>query len=241
MQKTATNSESKARLSSKVEDALRARLKSGEYALGTRLPSEAQLCEEFSVSRTVVREAIASLRVEGKLRSRQGAGVFVSEPEQSSFLSFQNLDVEKVSTVIEMLELRLAIEVEAAALAAMRHSPAQIEKIIEASNVVERTLTAGEASAEQDFALHMAIAEASNNSRFVEILRAIGTFAIPRRALINERSGGMDKSYSELIITEHQAIVAAICDRDPNSARAATRTHLEGSQRRYRRLIRSDV
>jgi DNA-binding FadR family transcriptional regulator len=212
-------------------------LENGEYAVGARLPSEAQLCAEFEVSRTVVREAIASLRVEGRLRSRQGSGVYVAEAKRPSFISFGDLDAQKLSNVIEVLELRLAVEVESAALAAIRHAPAQIEDILEKANVLERCLQRQEPSSKQDFALHLAIARASNNQRIVELLEAIGLFAIPRHALINERLKGMEKSYSDLIADEHKSIVSAICQRDPDSARAAMRKHLDGSQQRYRNLL----
>ena len=77
---------------------------------GERLPSEAQLTEAFSVSRTVIREAIATLRADGLVEPRQGAGVFVLEPAETAQRPFQIVDVDKISSIIEMLELRTAVE-----------------------------------------------------------------------------------------------------------------------------------
>lgn len=116
----------------KVSEELRGQIAKGRYKTGERLPSEAQLTQEFGVSRTVVREAIASLRSDGLVEPRQGAGVFVLEPAPVERRPFHNVDLARVSSLIEMLELRTAVEGDAAGLAALRRSPAQEEKIIEA-------------------------------------------------------------------------------------------------------------
>ena len=98
----------------------------GQFPPGSRLPSEAQLTEAHGVSRTVVREAIAALRADRLVEARQGAGVFVLEAEvpAPTPLFLRNIDHERVSSMIELLELRTAVEVEAAGLAALRRSPA---------------------------------------------------------------------------------------------------------------------
>ncbi|NIB59842.1 FadR/GntR family transcriptional regulator, partial [Agrobacterium tumefaciens] len=112
----------------KVSEELRSQIAKGRYKTGDRLPSEAQLTQEFGVSRTVVREAIASLRSDGLVEPRQGAGVFVLEPAPVERRPFHNVDLARVSSLIEMLELRTAVEGDAAGLAAIRRSPAQEEK-----------------------------------------------------------------------------------------------------------------
>ena len=98
-----------------LRDALRSDIKSGRYQVGERLPSEAKLTEEHSVSRTVVREAIAALRGDGLVEPRQGSGVYVIEPPASIPAPFTKFDTFRLSSVIELLELRTAVEVEAAA------------------------------------------------------------------------------------------------------------------------------
>ena len=93
---------------------LREQIENGSFSVGDRLPSEAQLTDAFSVSRTVVREAIATLRADGLVEPRQGAGVFVLEPETTGLRPFQIIDADKISSIIEVLELRAAVEMEAA-------------------------------------------------------------------------------------------------------------------------------
>lgn len=232
-------SESGRTLVETVREALRDQIASGSYPPGARLPSEARMTQEFGVSRTVVREAISSLRADGLVEPRQGAGVFVLAPPAPVALPFQNIDFVRISSMIELLELRTAVEADAAALAAQRRSPAQEEKIIDCLREVERASMAGEVTADADFALHLAIAEATNNPRFGEFLSMIGSNLIPRKALADTETEPVAREYLDVISAEHQQIVGAILDGDEDAARATMRQHLKGSQTRYRALLRS--
>lgn len=213
-------------LAARTKAALHARIADGEFPVGARLPSEAKLCDEYGISRTVIREAIAALRFEGMVEPRQGAGVFVIDAGGRG-APFSDVDVGQLSSVVEMLELRTAVEVECAGLAAARHAPVQGEAMTDA-------LREGASTAAADLALHRAIAEATNNPRFVQFLELLGEQAIPRSAL----NGTEDEAYLQRIAEEHREIVEAILDRDAEAARSAMRTHLESSQKRYRALLR---
>ena len=213
---------------------LRARIDAGIYRPGDRLPTEPLLSAEFAVSRTVVREAVAALRADGLLMSRQGSGVFVLEPARSEQPALREVDQNRLSSVLALLELRIAIETEAAALAAQRCTPAQEERILSALAQLRREVAAGDLAASADFALHMAIAEASGNERFPEILAMLGAGIIPRAGV--GRPVNDDPGYLVALDGEHMAIIRAIQDRDPQAARQAMRDHLGQSQRRYRAL-----
>lgn len=224
-----------------VSDALRDRIAQGIYPSGTRLPSEAQMTNEFNVSRTVVREAVAALRADGLVEAKQGAGIFVLATRPDMELPFNNIDFERISNVIEMLELRAAVEVEAAGLAAVRRSPAQEERILDALRILRQKSATGQSTVAEDFDLHLAIADATNNPRFRDFLMMIGTSLIPRQALNEEPEATDDVSsqeYLEAIDAEHAAIVTAILDGNEQAARVAMRHHLKGSQSRYRSLLR---
>lgn len=228
-------------LTARLADNLRRSLASGQFPPGSKLPSEAQLSEAHGVSRTVVREAIAALRADRLVEARQGAGVFVLETPgvaPAGLLSVRNVDPDRVSSMIEMLELRTAVEVEAAGLAALRRSPAQEEAILDQHYAVRACLEAGTSSADADFALHLAIADATNNPRFREFLAMIGKNVIPRAALRADDGDSDQSAYIKLIDREHDAIVAAISNGDEETAREAMRRHLRGSQARYRALLR---
>lgn len=224
-------------LVAKVSNDLRQSIQAGTFLPGTKLPSEAKLTDAFGVSRTVIREAIAALRADGLVEAQQGAGVFVLEVQEQEVQPFQNLDYDRISSVIELLELRTGVEVEAAGLAALRRSPQQEETIIRCHNEILARLEAGQPSAEADFALHLAIADAANNPRFREFLSMIGSGVIPRAAL----QSGVDTSseaYIAHLHNEHALIIEAIFNGDENGARDAMRQHLKGSQMRYRALLR---
>lgn len=221
-----------------VANALRRAILAGEYQIGDKLPSEARLTEVHGVSRTVVREAIAALRSDGLVEPRRGAGVFVLEPVAAPGLPFQNVDHARISSIIELLELRGAVEVEAAALAAVRRSPAQEETILERHQAVGVCIANGEPTIAADFALHQAIAQATSNPRFVEFMVLTGENAIPRAAFAGA-NGEASEAYLSQIHEEHGRIVSAISNGDPQAAREAMRTHLQGSQRRYRLLLQN--
>jgi len=223
-------------LVARVSEALRAEIVEGRLKPGDRLPSEARLTEAHGVSRTVVREAIAALRADRLVEARQGAGVFVLEAVSPEPAPFQNIDYVRLSSVIEMLELRTAVEVEAAGLAATRRSAQQEERIIEAYRAVSAAVSVGESTVAPDYDLHLAIAEATNNPRFPEFLAMVGASVIPRRAV--QDAPDAPETYLTQLQDEHDRIVTAILAGDEEGARQAMRVHLRGSQNRYRALLR---
>jgi GntR family transcriptional repressor for pyruvate dehydrogenase complex len=224
-------------LVSRVGESLRTAIASGQYSPGDKLPSEVELTETHGVSRTVVREAVAALRSDGLVEVRQGAGIYVLSQEAPA-PSGRKIDRARVSSDLEVLEVRAPLEIEAAGLAAMRRSPAQEEAIFDCHRHILQCIEQNESIREADLALHFAIADATNNPLFRQHLEFHGTAAIPQsRATPGERSGEQT-AYRRMIHTEHEAIVVAISDRNEEAARNAMRDHLRGSQIRYRDVLR---
>ncbi|MBP2550994.1 DNA-binding FadR family transcriptional regulator [Neorhizobium galegae] len=228
----------KARLAEAVIAQLRLDIADGRLAAGAQLPTEPGLIERFGVSRTVIREALAELRAAGLIKAEQGRGVFVCDaaPGNEPFLSPE--DQGSIPKTLEMLELRVGIETESAALAAVRRSSAQ-EFEIRASNDEMADLVAAKASASQaDYDFHLAIARATNNSFYVNAMVRFGLAAIPRANLPNLASSHSE-AYLGQVVEEHARIADAISAQEPEAARAAMRRHLEGSQERYRAIARA--
>ena len=221
-----------------VAENLRAAILQGKYGLGDKLPSEAELTAAHSVSRTVVREAIAALRSDGLVEARQGAGVFVTANRIANGPVFQAIDPKKLSSTIELLELRTAVEVEAAGLAATRRSPAQEEAVYQCLADIDDCNRKGLPTTDADFAFHLSIADATNNPRFREFLEMLGRDAIPRRRLLEDNPGVADGAYLHMLQDEHRKIADAIAEGDDDAARQAMRTHLLGGQARYKRMLR---
>jgi DNA-binding FadR family transcriptional regulator len=225
------------KLSRRLFEQLAEQIKSGRFAPGARLPTEQALTQAAGVSRTVVREAVAALRAEGLVITRQGVGAFVSaEPQRAPF----RIEPERMQTladILNVMELRLGVEIESAGIAAERASRPQVKAIGAALEAIERAAAAGKSAVDEDLALHRAIAEATGNPEFARFLQFIGRHLIPRRTVsgLPERMGGQ-RAYLALIQEEHRRIYEAIRDRQPGAAREAMRRHLTRSLERYRKL-----
>ena len=109
------------RLTDRVKNGLIRMIAEDGLQPGDKLPPSDRLCEQFSVSRTVVREAIASLKAEGRLRSLRGSGVYVSEPPKPTGGNSMFMEApQDIGDVLDFMEFRMSVEIEAAGLAAER-------------------------------------------------------------------------------------------------------------------------
>src|SRR5262244_2394712 len=193
---------------------LSAEIVSGRLAPGAQLPTEQELIASAGVSRTVVREAIAALRAEGLVVTRQGAGAFVAEGSRRPF-RIDPADLGSLGEVLAVMELRTGIEVAAAHAA------------------IGRAIERGESAIDQDFAFHRSIAGATRNPQFGRFLEYLGRFIIPRQT-IRVASGAAERlAYLRAIQKEHLAILGAIRARSVAKARAAMHSHLSNSRKRY--------
>jgi DNA-binding FadR family transcriptional regulator len=212
-------------------------IRSGRLEPGARLPTEQELMAAMGVSRTVVREAVAALRAEGLVTTRQGSGAFVAADASRVPFRIDPDGLSSIGDVLEVMELRLAIEVEAAALAAERISPERLAPIARALGAIEAAIGRGEGAVNEDFAFHRAIAAASGNPRFAELLEYLGRHVIPRQSIrVAVSTPQEQRQYLMRIQKEHGRIHEAIRDGQSGEARRAMRTHLNRSLQRYRRL-----
>ena len=215
---------------------LAADITSGKLPPGSQLPTEQEMIKATGVSRTVVREAVAALRAEGLVVTRQGVGAFVADVARRPFRI--DLDgLHSLREVLDVMELRTGMEVEAAGLAAERGTAAQIRKIEAAFEAIARAIARGDGAVDEDFAFHRSIAEATGNAQFLRFLDYLGRHIIPRQS-IRVTSPRMKDSvaYLRTIQAEHRDIVDAIRASSPSQARAAMRRHLLKSRTRYQKL-----
>jgi DNA-binding FadR family transcriptional regulator len=229
----------KPKLAEIVVAQLRKQLAAGDFAQGAKLPTEQQLTEQFSVSRTVVREAIATLAADGIVEARQGAGVFVLSNPNAAFRQIGIDTGNRISDAINVLEVRMGIEIESAGLAALRRTNSQDALIHEAYHEFDRLLDAGIPTGKTDFDIHRAIAAATNNPFYVEMLDALGSRTIPCDVASPWGTESVvTREYQAGLQVEHYAIITAISEQDANAARTAMRHHLASSQQRYRQRLR---
>ena len=206
----------------------------GRLSPGARLPTEQELMAALGVSRTVIREAVATLRAEGLITTRQGIGSFVASLPPNALFRIESGQTESLADALHIMELRTAVETEAAGLAAERASPRQRRAIRQALTAIDTAIERGEAAVAEDFALHAAITDATGNPQFRRFLDFLGRFIIPR-ASVRIRALNL-RAYLMTFQQEHHAIVAAIDARSAEQARAAMRQHLMLSRERYRAL-----
>ncbi|WP_434456957.1 FadR family transcriptional regulator [Stutzerimonas urumqiensis] len=220
-----------ASLAHEIVDELTRRILAGTLRLGDKLPSENMLVKEYGVSRTVIREALSRLQTAGYVETHHGKGTFVVERVAQTGL---RLSHETAADVRWILELRMGVETQAVALAALRRTDAQLLGMRQALDDYEALASSGDSCVEADKRFHLAIAEATGNPYFTNILLHLGNVMIPRNRIDIRERGGSDLSrQAHLASVEHELIYAAIHRRDPDGARAAMWTHLTNSRERF--------
>ncbi|HVY99133.1 MAG TPA: FadR/GntR family transcriptional regulator [Dongiaceae bacterium] len=210
-------------LTDEIATVLRDRVLSGDLMAGDRLPSEQQLAESFEVSRPVIREAIARLKVDGLIDTKQGLGAFVAAGGRAPRFDAGGLDAKL--RVPYVFELRWSIEPMIAAFAARRRTDRQLEVIAQKLETLRQSVRTGKGGSEADAAFHEAIAEAAGNPLFSSLMEFVQSTL--RESLrishttIRKVAGGPAKVHRE-----HIAIFNAIRDQDEAAARQAALDHL---------------
>lgn len=228
-----TTAPRKRSLAEEVVDDLAAKIRGGVYLPGQRLPTEPEVMAQLGVSRTVVREAVSRLQAAGLVETRHGVGTFVLSAPKTLALDLGT--AVTIRDVIAMLELRISLETEAAALAARRRRPAHLDEMRRCLEIFEREIDEGRSGVEADFQFHLQIAQATGNRYFEDIFRHLGTATIPRTRLNTpELSAEPGRTYLHRANQEHRDILDAIARGEAETARAAMRLHLTNSRERLR-------
>lgn len=207
-------------LAEQAADLLLARIRAGEWPLGHKLPGETTLAAQLGVGRSTLREAVRVLAGKGVLASRQGAGVFVTSldiPEDWDI-------VLRRATIAAVLEARIAIEAEAAALAAGRRTPADLRAIRRALSV---RATEGRTIADlvdADTAFHRAVIVAAHNDILTQLF---DTFLPRSRAAMIDMLQLRPMPAPDEGHAAHERLAEAIAARDPAAAATYSRAHLQ--------------
>lgn len=213
------------RLSDQVAEQLRGLIDAGRMRPGDPLPSERELCERFSVSRTVIREAVKALTAKGLVTSVPGSGLIVGTTTIEDVAEIFDLYFrgEPDLQYLDLHEVRYALEPAMCAQAARNIDDEQIAGLYSLCDELE-TFTADDLvdASRNDAVFHRNIAVASRNSFFVILLDALG------RSLLDTRVAtfSMDPDRLSTVAAAHRSIADGIASRDPSSAAAAMRVHL---------------
>lgn len=217
-------------LSDIVYEAILAKIVDGEFASGSKLPTEVKLSAALNVSRPVLRQALKQLRVDGVITSRQGSGSYVTGQPDRAILTFA--PVGSIADIQRSFEFRAAIEAEAASLAARRRSAAQLDALQVAFRKLDSCVQNGNLGVDEDELFHGLICQASDNHYFSSVWKSMQ--ASIRTGMNLTRSLTLSKSADRLrlVQAEHTRIMEAITAQDPEAARIAMRSHIENARRR---------
>jgi GntR family transcriptional repressor for pyruvate dehydrogenase complex len=220
-------------LVAEIVDKLAASIRSGQLQPGAKLPTESEIMTRFAVSRTVVREALSRLQASELVRTRHGIGTFVTQPSAPGNFRITCGDLETVADVISVLELRISLEAEAAALAAQRRTGAHLKAMVRALRAFQESIDRDSDAVPPDFQFHLEVARATGNRHFADLMTHLGAMIIPR-ARVNTPDGAPEGrlNYLQQVHGEHERIYEAIRAREIEAARTAMRTHLSNSRQR---------
>lgn len=228
----------KTRVYENIVHQLAAMVTNGELRPGDRLPPERELAKAFGVGRPTLRQALTVLAEAGVVEIAPGSGVYLRQavPKRigSTGQAMGMVLMTEKKNLYDLLELRVAIEGEAAYLAALRRGPEHVERLQQAYRALETAFLHGGGKAiHEDYQFHCTIAESARNPAFLKVMASLADlflqgFRETTRALYDEP----DRVAANL--REHRVIVDAIAEQRPEEARAAMLHHLQRVARRLR-------
>lgn len=216
-------------LPSRISAQFSEHIQHGSLKPGDKLPTEHEMAKNFGVSRSVIREAIAQLRNEGLVETKQGVGAFVIE-RTLRHIRLNDAEQMERHEFRDLFQLRVALEIEAAGLAAMNHSAVHLEQLNDASIRMAKPEDWANNSVAADLEFHRIIAEATGNPYFTKFIGAISDRI--SHVILEARAKIQLEEIIGLTLNEHGELRDAIAANDPISARAAMRRHLIGSAER---------
>ena len=213
------------RLYEQIVNQIESLIISGALKVGDQLPPERDLAEQFSVSRTAVREAIKALREKGLVEIHLGRGTFVTSSTSGAVRRTFDLFIkaDPINGSINLTEVREIMEPEIAGLAARRITQEQINSMQEAIEIMNAAVAADDSNAfiEADLDFHIVLAEASQNPIVLVLMDSIIDLLREQRKRIGNVSGGLARGQYH-----HQLILEAIIRHDEKEARNQMRKHL---------------
>jgi GntR family transcriptional repressor for pyruvate dehydrogenase complex len=219
------------RLSVQVAEQLASAIRKGKLKQGDKLPTEAQLVSQFEVSRTVVREALSRLKSLGLIDSQQGSGIYVSAPSPFQPLNFDVKHAASREAVIQIVEVRRALEAECASLAAIKRTPEDIQFIHQSLDQLDQAVARGEDGVEEDVQFHRAIANAAGNPFLISTLDYLAQF-LREGTRVTRANEARRQDFASAVRHEHHAIAQAIEAGDSKLAHRAATLHMKNAAKR---------
>lgn len=223
------------RLPDEVAKSILAAIARGDLKPGDKIPTEHALSQRFGVARTVVREAISLLKYDGVIHARQGVGAFVAPTAERQSFRISPACFEKRKELVKLLQLRTSVQADAAALAAVNRSDAELVAMQDWYQEIEKSMRQGDDGAElrvdAEASFYSTVTKASGNEYFVEFITMIdGKIMGNLRTVAIKNAKAAE--WGEAVLAEHAAVLKAITASDADAARMAAHQHFEHAARR---------
>lgn len=218
-------------LSEQLAETLASFIQAGTLAAGDKLPTEGALVTQFGVSRTVVREAFSRLKTLGLIETRQGSGAYVKALPAPEHQKLNLTPDGTLDAVLQMVEVRRALEAESAALAASRATEQDKLAIEGAMQALDEAVARGGDGVAEDVAFHAAIARAANNPFLLATLSYLNQF-LEHATRVTRANEATKANLGDEVRREHHAIAQAIMVGNVKAARAAGTRHMVNAAKR---------
>ena len=229
------------RISDAIAATLERRILEGSLRPGDRLPPERELATELGVSRPSLREAIQKLASKGMVHSRQGGGTFVTDALESSFSDpWQDMMSKHPNLREDMLEFRRMLEGQAAEWAAERATEADLQRLEHSYTKLKAAFESDDTHrrSDADIAFHQAIGDAAHNVLIGHLSGALLRLMHDSIRLNLGELKGVPAA-SRLLMSQHETIYHAVCEKKPQAARAAAETHIDFVRETLAQTLRS--
>lgn len=222
----------KKRLYEEIVKQLKDLINEGSLKLGDKLPNERDLSTQMNVSRTSMREALRSLEMMGFIESKVGEGTFIKEITIDNIIDpFSSILLKDKKLMLELIEVRLLLEVEIAKIAAKRVDSNEILDIENALNIMEKEIEEGEIGIEGDNTFHNALAKAAGNYAMYKMLNMCGDLLSSNRLATLKIPNQPQKS-----LEDHRKIFQAVKNGNEKEAAILMKQHLIKAQRNLRKI-----
>ncbi len=218
------------KLSDQISDFLISEIESGTLKPGELLPSEAELSEQFNVSRTVIREALGRLKYDGLLESSQGSRSKVAADGSKRVFRMNQLEASNLGEIGFLYEFRAILESEAAALAAKRRTDEDLDEMKKLIAVLNRASEEHHDGTNENVNFHKRVTDASKNPYLYDFMEFLGSKI--RDLVQADRDSSKQIGLPPEVQEEHIAIFEAISRKEPEEARKAVKTHIQNAAKR---------
>ncbi len=218
-------------LTDSVYDAILSGVVDGRFPVGSRLPSELDLCENHSASRPVIREVLARLRAQGIVESRKGSGSYVLRRTGATVQMPE--DVASMAEIEACYDFRISLEGECAYFAAQNRTQADVEAMKATFAGFCHALTENKRGGiNDDFQFHLAIAEATHNAFFVSAFLTIKSRVHMAIDISRQLTATPLNVRRRTLVNEHRSVLDAIVAGNAAKARREMRRHVTNSKNR---------